>query len=114
MREGTIWTAVRSDGVARRLSVAVTRQPDGANGQGGYVIVASDVTEREQLVIERERLLAVQREVTQVLIEQNEQLRELTEMKADVVATVSHELRTPAHLHPGLHRAADGGRARPA
>jgi PAS domain S-box-containing protein len=62
---------------------------------GGYVIVAIDVTEREELAAERERLLTVQSEVTQSLIEQNNRLRELTQMKDDVVATVSHELRTP-------------------
>ena len=62
---------------------------------GGYVVVAIDVTEREELAAERERLYSVQREVTQSLIEQNNRLRELTQMKDDVVATVSHELRTP-------------------
>jgi hypothetical protein len=62
---------------------------------GGYVIVAIDVTDREELAAERERLLTVQSEVTQSLIEQNNRLRELTRMKDDVVATVSHELRTP-------------------
>ncbi len=93
VREGLVWTAVRRDGVARRLSLAVTRQTDAA--ADGYVIVASDVTERDQLARERERLFAVQNEVSQVLVEQNDQLRELTQMKADVVATVSHELRTP-------------------
>ncbi len=61
----------------------------------GYVVVAIDVTEREELAAERERLFAVQKEVTQSLVQQNHRLRELTQMKDDVVATVSHELRTP-------------------
>src|SRR6185437_16470799 len=62
---------------------------------GGYVVVAIDVTEREELAADRERLFAIQKEVTQSLIEQNNRSRELTQMKDDVVATVSHELRTP-------------------
>ena len=66
-----------------------------APANGGYVVVAIDVTEREQLAADRERLFAIQKEVTQSLIEQNNRLRELTQMKDDVVATVSHELRTP-------------------
>ena len=66
-----------------------------AQGNGGYVVVAIDVTEREELAADRERLFAIQKEVTQSLIEQNNRLRELTQMKDDVVATVSHELRTP-------------------
>ena len=66
-----------------------------AAANGGYVVVAIDVTEREELAADRERLYAIQKEVTQSLIEQNNRLRELTQMKDDVVATVSHELRTP-------------------
>jgi PAS domain S-box-containing protein len=66
-----------------------------APNNGGYVVVAIDVTEREELAADRERLFAIQKEVTQSLIEQNNRLRELTQMKDDVVATVSHELRTP-------------------
>ena len=66
-----------------------------APANGGYVVVAIDVTEREELAADRERLYAIQKEVTQSLIEQNNRLRELTQMKDDVVATVSHELRTP-------------------
>ena len=92
--EESIWTYDRGDQVKRRCSVSITSQRT-QTGHRGYVVVAHDVTEREQLGVERERLLAVQREVTQVLVEQNHRLRELTQMKDDVVATVSHELRTP-------------------
>jgi PAS domain S-box-containing protein len=97
------WTARRKNGEQRRCVVRVRTLPmaggadvpGGAAGGGGYVVVAIDVTEREELAAERERLYSVQREVTQSLVEQNNRLRELTQMKDDVVATVSHELRTP-------------------
>jgi PAS domain S-box-containing protein len=91
--EERVWSYRRLDGTLRRAAVAVTTRPLGEHA--GLVLVASDVTEREQLAVERERLLAVQREVTQVLVEQNHRLREITQMKDDMVATVSHELRTP-------------------
>jgi PAS domain S-box-containing protein len=97
--EESTWTFVRRDGLTGRMSMTVTAQlpPVESVGPapGGYVVVATDVTEREQIGAERERLLSVQREVTQALVEQNHRLRELTRMKDDVVATVSHELRTP-------------------
>jgi PAS domain S-box-containing protein len=97
--EVSTWTFVRRDGSVGRMSTVVTSQPPlvGADetAPAGYVVVATDVTEREQMEAERERLLSVQREVTQALVEQNHQLREFTQMKDDVVATVSHELRTP-------------------
>jgi PAS domain S-box-containing protein len=97
------WTARRKNGEQRRCVVRVRTLPSpggadisgSAPAAGGYVVVAIDVTEREELAAERERLYSVQREVTQSLIEQNNRLRELTQMKDDVVATVSHELRTP-------------------
>ena len=82
----------------RRRRARTARWPpddDLAPTNGGYVVVAIDVTEREELAADRERLYAIQKEVTQSLIEQNNRLRELTQMKDDVVATVSHELRTP-------------------
>jgi PAS domain S-box-containing protein len=104
------WTATRKDGERRRCVVRVSALPIPAGpvhpvtgeaptvlgGSGaGYVLVAIDVTEREELAAERERLYSIQKEVTHSLIEQNNRLRELTKMKDDVVATVSHELRTP-------------------
>jgi PAS domain S-box-containing protein len=88
------WTYVRKDGTRRRAGVSVTRAA-GDDGSPSFVIVAVDVTDREELASERDRLLAVEREVTEVLAEQNHRLRELTKMKDDLVATVSHELRTP-------------------
>jgi PAS domain S-box-containing protein len=97
------WTARRKNGEHRRCVVRVRTLPTPGGTQdesnqpvaGGYVVVAIDVTEREELAAERERLYSIQKEVTQSLIEQNNRLRELTQMKDDVVATVSHELRTP-------------------
>jgi signal transduction histidine kinase len=89
------WTATRKDGEQRRCVVRVRALPGGGGAGAGYVVVAIDVTEREELASERERLYAIQKEVTQSLVEQNNRLRELTQMKDDVVATVSHELRTP-------------------
>ena len=91
------WTARRKNGEQRRCVVRVRTLPaaGSSDAPGGYVVVAIDVTEREELAAERERLYSVQQEVTQSLIEQNNRLRELTQMKDDVVATVSHELRTP-------------------
>ena len=97
------WTARRKNGEHRRCVVRVRTLPTpggvdrdaSPSASGGYVVVAIDVTEREELAAERERLYSIQKEVTQSLIEQNNRLRELTQMKDDVVATVSHELRTP-------------------
>jgi signal transduction histidine kinase len=47
------------------------------------------------LSLEREQLLAAERETAAALATQNERLRELDGMKDQFVSTVSHELRTP-------------------
>ncbi|HVX22439.1 MAG TPA: PAS domain-containing sensor histidine kinase [Acidimicrobiales bacterium] len=92
--EESVWTYVRKDGTRRKVAGVLTSRRT-ADGSRGYVVVAGDVTERDLLATERERLLAAQREVTQALVDQNVRLRELTKVKDDVVAAVSHELRTP-------------------
>jgi len=92
--EESIWTYVRKDGARRKVAGVLTSRRT-ADGTHGYVVVAGDVTERDQLATEQERLLAAQQEVTQALVDQNRRLRELTKVKDDVVAAVSHELRTP-------------------
>jgi signal transduction histidine kinase len=47
------------------------------------------------LALERQRLLAGEREAANALSEQNQRLRELDRMKDSFVSSVSHELRTP-------------------
>jgi signal transduction histidine kinase len=47
------------------------------------------------LALERDRLLATEREAAEKLTEQNERLRELDRMKDRFVSSVTHELRTP-------------------
>jgi signal transduction histidine kinase len=47
------------------------------------------------LALEREQLLATERETAEKLTEQNAKLRELDRMKDQFVSSVTHELRTP-------------------
>jgi signal transduction histidine kinase len=47
------------------------------------------------IALERDRLLATEREAAETLASQNEQLRELDRLKDTFVSSVSHELRTP-------------------
>ena len=95
---GAVWTSGRKDGRPVRLAATFSpwaagpsRATDVGLRRRGHTTSPSASSSRPSA----SALLAVQREVTQVLVEQNQQLRELTQMKDDVVATVSHELRTP-------------------
>jgi signal transduction histidine kinase len=53
------------------------------------------VARQLSLALERDRLLATEREAVESLAVQNERLRELDRMKDTFVSSVSHELRTP-------------------
>ena len=57
--------------------------------------VYRDVTGQRQLERRQKRLLEMERESRLSAEQQNERLRELDELKTELVATVSHELRTP-------------------
>jgi PAS domain S-box-containing protein len=64
------------DGQLRRCLMRVRPLPvTGPDAEGGYVVVARDVTEREQLQSDSEFLSVLQNKVTQSLIEQDERLR---------------------------------------
>ena len=73
----------------RMLSVDL---PD---GEASRVWIVSDVTAQRRAEGRRERLLELERVARRGAEEQNQRLRELDELKTELVATVSHELRTP-------------------
>ena len=73
----------------------------GGQYRGGLVML-SDITERVAREQERERRLEIEfasrraaEDARQELSEQNDELRELDELKTRFLATVSHELRSP-------------------
>jgi signal transduction histidine kinase len=70
-----------------------------ARAQSGHLMrlreVLPTVTSELALALEREQLLETERRNAEQLAAQNEQLRELDQMKDQFVSTVSHELRTP-------------------
>jgi signal transduction histidine kinase len=57
--------------------------------------VLGTVASQLSLALERQRLLARERESAESLLEQNERLRELDALKDRFVSSASHELRTP-------------------
>ena len=71
----------------RALEANVTDLRDDRHVRG-IVLNARDVTERNRIEAERERLLEQE-------LEANERLRELDRLKDEFVALVSHEVRTP-------------------
>lgn len=64
-------------------------------GRHSRMWVARDITAQRKAELQRERSLAMERGSRRRAEEQIRRLRELDQLKDEIVATVSHELRTP-------------------
>jgi signal transduction histidine kinase len=96
---------VEGETVAEVVADVGPRELDGVRDR--LATVASQLS----LALERERLLARERELAQSLLEQNERLTELDEMKNRFVSSASHELRTPLTSMLGFLELVLGGEA---
>lgn len=83
-----LWRYRRKDGVERTVLMTLATVPDHEGNLAGYLSTAEDVTEREEA--QAALVAALEHQATAV-----DKLRELDQIKSDVVSTVSHELRTP-------------------
>lgn len=83
-----LWSFRHSDGTRHRVQISVSELVDANDAADGYLVVAQDVTEREQTQQALLDTLASQRAAV-------DRLEEIERTKNDFVATVSHELRTP-------------------
>lgn len=72
----------------RTLAVSFVPVGDAGGPAPGQMWLLRDVTDELAVAVEREYLLAIEKE-------QNTRLKELDAMKSQLVASVSHELRTP-------------------
>lgn len=61
----------------------------------GQLWLFRDITQRKTVEETRERLLIAEREAKETAEQTSEELRQLAELKSEIVAMVSHELRTP-------------------
>lgn len=61
----------------------------------GHIWLYRDVTSELEMTRRREEMLELERDTRRSLEQQNQALRDLDELKNQLVATVSHELRTP-------------------
>jgi PAS domain S-box-containing protein len=78
----------RKDGEQRTHATSIVKRIDGHGQTSGYVITSDDVTDRVRAQESLVEALAVERRAV-------DRLRQIDQIKDDLISTVSHELRTP-------------------
>jgi PAS domain S-box-containing protein len=81
-------TYLRKDGQPRTHATSVVRRLDGHGRTSGFVITSDDVTDRVRAQESLVEALEVERRAV-------DRLRQIDQIKDDLISTVSHELRTP-------------------
>ena len=85
---GRDFTYLCKDGQQRTHATSVVKRVDGRGQTSGFVITSEDVTDRVKAQASLVEALDVERRAV-------DRLRQIDQIKDDLISTVSHELRTP-------------------
>ena len=102
---GRDFTYLRKDGQQRTHATSIVKRVDGHGETSGFVITSDDVTDRVRAQESLVEALDVERRAV-------DRLRQIDQIKDDLISTVSHELRTPITSIVGYVGALRGRRVR--